>query len=309
MKAKEENISRTFIWLKAFRLHTLPLAFACIAMGSFLAYSTGVFHPIIALFSFFTALCLQILSNLANDYGDSKHGADNPDRIGPKRMVQIGKITIKQIKTGILAFILLSFISGVCLLILSIANIGYKGAMVLFVLGLISIGAAVAYTASRKPYGYRGLGDLSVFIFFGLVGVYGSFYVQTGSSPATLLLPAIGMGLLCAGVLNVNNMRDIEADAKANKITIPIKIGLKNAKIYHWLLLVIPIILFGIYMMYFIKNYWQLAFMAPVILFIINGLGVTKSNTPEEINPYLKRLVISILVFTASYGVSWLISY
>jgi len=307
MTSEKANISRTAVWLKAFRLHTLPLAFACIGLGNFLAYANGTFHAVIAIFTFLTALFLQILSNLANDFGDSKHGADNEDRLGPKRMVQSGMITMNQIKTGIVIFMLLSLVSGVILLILSIAGIGYKGAMVLFVLGLFSIGAAVAYTASRKPYGYRGLGDLSVFIFFGLVAVFGSFYVQSGQAPFILLLPSIAMGLLCTAVLNVNNMRDIEADIKANKVTIPIKLGLKNAKIYHWILLTLPIVLFAIYMMGVTLQFWRLLFLIPAVLFIINGIEVNKSNTPEALNPFLKRLAISIMVFTICYGIGLII--
>jgi 1,4-dihydroxy-2-naphthoate octaprenyltransferase len=300
---EEKNISRTKVWLKAFRLHTLPLAFACISMGNFLVYKTGKFQPSIAILTFATTLCLQILSNLANDFGDSKHGADNNDRKGPQRMVQSGMITISQIKTGILVFIILSLLCGISLIVLSIANIWYQGAMILFVLGLLSIGAAYAYTASKKPYGYRGLGDISVFIFFGLVSVIGSYYLQAGTIPAMVLLPAIGMGMLCTGVLNVNNIRDIEADKAANKVTIPVKIGMKKAKVYHWLLMTVPIVLFAIYILASSTNYLQILFMAPAILFIMNAMGVSKSYKPEEINPYLKKLAISTLVFSVCYGV------
>jgi 1,4-dihydroxy-2-naphthoate polyprenyltransferase len=302
-----DSLSRTTVWLRAFRLHTLPLAIACIALGNFLAYSAGIFHPVIALLTFVTAICLQILSNLANDYGDTKHGADNTERTGPKRMVQSGMITTDQIKMGILVFMMLSLLCGVFLLVLSIENIGYKGAMALFVLGLLSIAAAVGYTASRKPYGYHGLGDFSVFIFFGIIGVYGSYFLQTGEWPATLLLPAIAMGFLCTAVLNINNIRDREADEQANKKTIPVKIGLDNAKIYHWLLLAGAIILFGIYMFHHLVNTWQYLFMIPSILFLINGYGVSKSKKPVDINPYLKQLVISILIFTVTYGLSFIV--
>jgi 1,4-dihydroxy-2-naphthoate polyprenyltransferase len=302
-----DSLSRTTVWLRAFRLHTLPLALACIALGNFLAYASGIFHPVIAVLTFVTAICLQILSNLANDYGDTRHGADNQDRTGPKRMVQSGMITTDQIKMGILVFMMLSLLCGVFLLVLSIENIGYKGAMALFVLGLLSIAAAIGYTASRKPYGYRGLGDFSVFVFFGIIGVYGSYFLQTGEWPALLLLPAISMGLLCTAVLNVNNIRDIEADEQAKKRTIPVRIGLNNAKVYHWFLLLIPIVFFTAYMSNHLSGNWQYLFMIPAILFVINGYGVSKSNKPVDINPYLKQLVISILIFTVVYGLSFVI--
>jgi 1,4-dihydroxy-2-naphthoate octaprenyltransferase len=299
------NVSRTSVWLKAFRLQTLPLAFACILLGNLLAYHSANFQYLIGVLSLVTALCLQILSNLANDYGDAKNGADNEKRTGPKRMVQSGLITIRAIKNCIIIFTFLSLVSGVSLIIISVENVGYHGAMVLFLLGIFAIGAAIAYTASRKPYGYRGLGDISVFIFFGLVAVLGSYYLQSGQLHPMVILPSMAMGLLCTGVLNVNNIRDIEADTLANKRTIPVKIGLKNAKLYHWMLMLAPIALFSSYLVHYTTNYTQLIFMLPAVLFIVNGFGVSKSNTPEETNPYLKRLAIAILLFSISYGLSF----
>jgi 1,4-dihydroxy-2-naphthoate octaprenyltransferase len=298
------NPSRTTVWLQAFRLHTLPLALAGIALGNFIAYSAGLFHPGIAALTLMTAICLQILSNLANDYGDTRHGADSEERSGPARMVQSGHISSRQIKGGILVFILLSLACGCFLLFLSLKNIGVKGAMSLFLLGLASIAAAIAYTASKKPYGYRGLGDLSVFIFFGLVAVYGSFFLQTGNWEGAILLPATGMGLLCAAVLNVNNVRDIEADARANKRTIAVQLGLNKAKIYHWSLLLSGIACFIVYIFEVYQNALQFLFLLPLLLFIWNGYGVWKSKTPQQINPYLKQLVLSIFFFTICFGLA-----
>src|SRR5207249_4073135 len=157
---------------------------------------------------------LQILSNLANDYGDSRHGADNELRAGPKRAVQSGAISIKSIKVGVLVFALLSFFSGCLLLLYSLQNISYYAVMIFFMLGLIAIAASIAYTATKQPYGYRGWGDFSVFIFFGLLAVYGTFFLQTGMLITLALLPAAAMGFLSAAVLNVNNIRDIEADIR-----------------------------------------------------------------------------------------------
>ncbi|MGZ5303696.1 MAG: 1,4-dihydroxy-2-naphthoate octaprenyltransferase, partial [Bacteroidia bacterium] len=219
--------SRTAVWLQAFRLHTLPLAVAAIALGNFVAYDDKKFSLLIAGLTFVTAVCLQILSNLANDYGDAKNGADNPERLGPKRMVQSGMISVEQIKIGIIVFMLLSLISGCTLLIISTKNIGYTGAMGLFLLGILAIAAAIAYTATKRPYGYRALGDVSVFIFFGLLAVAGSYYLQTGNLTPSLLLPAAGMGLLSTGVLNINNIRDLEADERANKRTIALHLGIR----------------------------------------------------------------------------------
>lgn len=295
-------VSRSAIWLQAFRLHTLPLAVASIGLGNFLAYGAGYFHPVIALLTFLTAICLQILSNLANDYGDTKHGADTEDRVGPKRVVQSGLLSPGHIKQGILFFSLLSLVSGCLLLILSIKNIGFFGAMALFVLGLVAIAAAIAYTATKSPYGYKGFGDISVFTFFGVLGVYGSFFLQAGTYPVPVLLPAVAMGLLSAGVLNINNIRDIEGDMRARKITVANQLGLANAKLYHWSLLLSAIVLLSVYMLCIMRSGYQLLFLIPAVLFIINGIGVSRSTVPQQINPYLKQLVISILIFTLSYG-------
>jgi 1,4-dihydroxy-2-naphthoate octaprenyltransferase len=294
--------SRTAVWLQAFRLHTLPLAVAAIALGNFVAYDDMMFSPLISGLTFITAICLQILSNLANDYGDAKHGADNPERLGPKRMVQSGMISGEQIKAGVVIFMLLSLLSGCILLILSVKNIGYTGAMGLFLLGILAIAAAIAYTATKKPYGYRALGDFSVFIFFGLLAVAGSYYLQTGNLTPHLLLPATGMGLLSTGVLNINNIRDLEADEKANKKTIALHLGIRNAKFYHWILLLSGFVCFAAYMYLHLTSPYQYLFLIPGILLIINALGVQKSLQPQEINPSLKQLVISTLIFTISFG-------
>ncbi len=293
--------SRLAVWINTLRLHTLPLALACIALGEFLSYKIQ-FKPIIAVLTFLTAILLQILSNLANDYGDAKNGADTPNRIGPQRMVHTGHITHKQIKNAIIFVIVLSVISGIWLLIESLDNIGYTGAMILFLIGLFAIAAAIAYTATKKPYGYRGLGDISVFLFFGLVAVAGSYFLQTGEISNTILVPAVGMGFLCTSVLNINNIRDIESDKLAHKNTIPVKIGLQNAKIYHWLLLTVPIILFS---SLGILHSWLgvIIFIFPSLLLIFNGIGVSLSKKPADLIPFLKQLVISIFIFAICYGI------
>ncbi len=271
-------------------------------MGNFVAYDDEKFNVLIAALTILTAVSLQILSNLANDYGDAKHGADNPERLGPKRMVQSGMISGDEIKTGIVIFMLLSLLSGCTLLILSINNIGYTGAMGLFLLGILAIAAAIAYTATKKPYGYRALGDASVFIFFGLLAVAGSYYLQAGALKPSLLLPAMGMGLLSTAVLNINNIRDLEADERANKRTVALHLGIRNAKLYHWFLLLGGFLSFLYYLYLHHTSAVQYLFLIPGILFIFNGFGVQKSHQPHQINPYLKQLVISTLIFTLSFG-------
>jgi len=292
---------RIVVWISAFRLHTLPLALASIGLGTLLAYRNH-FKVSIAVFSFMSAILLQVLSNLANDYGDTKHGADGPNRIGPKRMVNSGQISRKEIKTGIVVVMILSLLSGIILLWTSLDNIGYTGAMVLFLIGIAAIFGAIAYTATPKPYGYMGLGDISVFLFFGIVAVAGSYYLQTGSVPPLVWLPAAGMGMLCTGVLNINNMRDIASDTLANKRTIPVKIGLRNAKIYHWILLMAPVILFVAYGI-LVDNYHWVIGISMVFLLLRNGWAVSFSESPADLAPQLKWLSISIFIFALFYGV------
>jgi 1,4-dihydroxy-2-naphthoate octaprenyltransferase len=297
------SVSRTGVWLQAFRLHTLPLAVAAIAMGNFMAWADGKLDPVITGLTMLTAISLQILSNLANDYGDTRHGADNPERVGPRRMVQQGMISVDDIKKGVLIFTLISLLSGSFLLIVSLKNIEVFGAMALFVLGILAIAAAIAYTATKNPYGYRALGDLSVFIFFGLISVLGSYFLQTGILTAWVLLPAAGMGLLCTGVLNINNIRDIEADAQANKSTVAVRLGLRKAKVYHWLLLIAATLCFASFMYLRGGSSMRYLFLVPALLFILNAYGVSNSRQPHDINPYLKGLVLSILAFTVIYGI------
>ena len=301
MMEEVKRKSRIVVWIKASRLHTLPLALASIGLGTLLAYRTH-FKASIAVFTFITAILLQILSNLANDYGDTKHGADSEARVGPKRMVHSGQISRSEIKAGIAVVMILSLISGIILLLSSLDNIGYSGAMILFAIGIVAIVAAVAYTATPKPYGYMGLGDISVFLFFGIVAVAGSYYLQTGSVPLLVLLPASGMGMLCTAVLNINNMRDIESDAQTNKKTIPVKIGLRNAKIYHWVLLMVPVILFAVYGILVDNYHWVLG-IGMVFLLLRNGWAVSFSEGPADLAPQLKWLSISIFIFAIYYGV------
>ncbi len=290
------------IWLQAFRLHTLPLAFASIGMGNFLAASSGHFSLGILILTIFTAVNLQILSNLANDFGDTRHGADNERRVGPKRAVQSGNLSIFKIKKGIIIFVGLSLISGLGLLSLSASKIGYEATAVLLIIGLLSIAAAIAYTATKSPYGYSGLGDLSVLLFFGIVGVGGSYFLQVGTLGGAIIFPALAVGLLCTGVLNINNMRDIESDAEAGKRTVALRLGHAKAKLYHWSLLLGAMICILIYSLESFRFHYQYWFLLPSLLFITNGWSVYNSREPIQLNPFLKQLAFSTLIFSLMYG-------
>ncbi len=290
-------------WITAFRLRTLPLALASIGMGSFLAYGDGAFSWKIFALASLTTIFLQVLSNLANDYGDSVHGADSADRKGPARMVQSGTITVEKMRLAIGILITLSLISGLGLIYVSV-GLHWEVFLFFLVLGILAIMAAVYYTAGRKPYGYAGLGDLSVVLFFGIVGVLGVYYLYRQNLEWAHLLPGISCGVFAAGVLNVNNIRDIESDRKAGKYSIPVRIGRANAIIYHGILLATGWVAAVLYTLLNFQTPWQFAYLLCLPLFIINLRGVARKQDPAELDPYLKQMALSTLVFVLFFGVS-----
>jgi 1,4-dihydroxy-2-naphthoate octaprenyltransferase len=287
-------------WLKAFRLRTLPLALSCIAMGGFLAASSGAFQWNIFLFSIITTIFLQILSNLANDYGDSVHGADSADRKGPSRAVQSGAISPDQMKTAIIIFVALCLASGVSLLLISF-GLNWSAILFFFGLGVLSILAAIAYTVGKKPYGYAGLGDFSVLIFFGLIGVMGSNYLFTKQLDWIHVLPALSCGFFSMGVLNINNIRDIQSDRNAGKFSIPVRIGRESAIMYHWFLLAGGMLSALVFALLTYQSPLQLIFLLSFPFFIVNGVTVQRKPS-DQLDPYLKQLALSTLVFVLLFG-------
>jgi 1,4-dihydroxy-2-naphthoate polyprenyltransferase len=297
-------VSSAQIWIKAFRLRTLPLAVSCIAMGGFLASEAGVFRWDIFLLCVLTTIFLQILSNLANDYGDSIHGADSIHRKGPSRAVQSGAVTKAQMRNAVIIFVLLSLTSGISLLIVAFGA-EWKAIFFFLGLGILSILAAIAYTVGKKPYGYVGLGDVSVLLFFGFVGVLGSYYLFTKTITVYEMLPALSCGLFSIAVLNINNIRDIESDRKAGKFSIPVRIGKDKAVVYHWFLLIAGIISAITYTVLTFSSAWQLLFLLTLPLFVKNARAI--NNRPSnELDPYLKHMAITTLLFVLAFGVGLL---
>ena len=231
------NQSKTSAWLKAMRLRTLPLALASTITGVSLAAYFGAENWLVAMLTGLTTVLLQVNSNLANDYGDFLRGTDSDDRLGPVRALQSGVLNSAEMKRAIVLFSILSFLSGCFLLYLAPVGIMAKG--VLLFAGVMAIYASIKYTAGSNPYGYRGLGDISVMVFFGILGVLGAFYIQTNTMPWSMILPAIGLGAFSAGVLNINNTRDRVSDIKAGKITLAVKLGAENARRYQVLLMAV----------------------------------------------------------------------
>ncbi|MCJ8164867.1 1,4-dihydroxy-2-naphthoate polyprenyltransferase [Pontibacter sp. E15-1] len=295
------------VWISAFRPRTLPLALSCIGMGGFMAAAQGVFNGTIVALCVLTTLFLQILSNLANDYGDSKHGADSVHREGPKRAVQAGHIKAAHMKKGMVVFSLLSLVSGLLLLWVAFGAEGLLFFVVFLVLGLAAIWAAINYTAGDKPYGYAGLGDLFVFVFFGLVGVLGTYFLQAQALEAVVILPALICGFFSTAVLNVNNIRDIKSDALAGKRSIPVRLGPKRARLYHLALLLGGVLSAAVYVALNFYSVWQLLFVLALPLVLANGINVRRKQTSQQLDPYLKQMALTTLLFVLLFGIGQVI--
>ena len=300
-------------WIKAARLRTLPLSMSGIIMGSFIARwklleQGKTWDWTIFALALLVTLLYQVLSNFANDYGDGVKGTDQ-NRIGEaeQRAVASGKITAKQMRNAVILFSVLSLVATLLLL--------YKAFFPNFInefytfigLGVACILAAIGYTVGKKPYGYLGLGDIMVFIFFGLVSVCGSYFLFTKSFDWDILLPASAIGLLSAGVLNLNNMRDIENDEKSGKKTLALRLGFKNAMIYEMVILMLPPILVLIYMMI---NHLQeqgkyYAFIFFVTIFPLTSLRrkIIAVKEPKELDPFLKQVGIITLLMSVLVAV------
>jgi 1,4-dihydroxy-2-naphthoate polyprenyltransferase len=226
-------------WIHAARPRTLPLAFSSTLLGSLLAWHDRPFKVSVFILALLTTLFLQILSNLANDYGDSVNGMDNEHRVGPQRTVQSGAISRKAMLAAIIVTSTLALITGILLIAFGFDFSLSPTVIIFFLLGLASLAAAIKYTVGKNPYGYRGFGDLFVYIFFGLTGVLGTYFLHTGSIPWMMLLPASAIGFLSTAVLNLNNMRDVEGDARSGKRTLVVIMGNDKAHYYHLLLIVV----------------------------------------------------------------------
>jgi 1,4-dihydroxy-2-naphthoate octaprenyltransferase len=293
-------------WLSAIRLRTLPLALSSIGMGGFLAAAAAKFDWSIFLLCCLTTIFLQILSNLANDYGDSVNGADHEGRKGPQRAVQSGTISMQQMKAAVILLSVLSLASGITLLWLSL-EWNLNEFLFFLGLGMLCILAAIAYTVGKKPYGYAGLGDISVLIFFGLVGVLGSAYLMTKTFLWVDVLPALSCGLFSVAVLNINNVRDIESDKAAGKFSVPVRIGKQKAAVYHSYLLLIGICTSLVYVILNFRSALQLLFLL-VFPILVKIMLAVKNEPSEKLDPWLKRMALTTLAFVILFGVGLLYS-
>jgi len=293
-------------WIQAMRLRTLPLAASCILAGAAAAQTQGEINGLVLTLTLATTFLLQILSNLANDYGDYSHGVDNEQRVGPTRAMQSGAISQAQMKRALVLTTLITLLSGLSLLwIVFSPKAQFIQALLMLLLGVAAIAAAIKYTVGSNPYGYRGLGDLFVFLFFGPVGVMGTSYLLSGELVAEHLLLAITTGFYSTAVLNLNNLRDHVNDAASGKQTLVVKMGFRNGKVYQTILILTGSLSLCCWI--FLNAQSTFAWI-PVFAALgqcVLLLTVWKTRQPALLDPLLKKVAILsllsslLLVFTS----------
>ncbi len=290
----QHSISRTQAWLESLRPKTLPLGLIAIVTGSALAYWTGHFELPIALLAILTAGTLQILSNLANDYGDAVKGTDTEERLGPLRGMQKGVIPPAQMKKALIINVIISCVSGIALIIVACKK--PEDAIGFLVMGLLAIVAAITYTVGKRPYGYMGLGDISVLIFFGWLSVIGTYYLQANAFNIVTLLPATACGLLSVAVLNINNMRDLENDIQAGKNTLAVRLGASGSRIYHTCVIAIAIICLIVFTLVYMHRWTAWLFLLAVPMLLLHIKRVNADLSGEAMRPLLEHMVKAALL-------------
>ncbi|EPM5305998.1 1,4-dihydroxy-2-naphthoate polyprenyltransferase [Cronobacter sakazakii] len=306
MNTSTHAVNRTQAWLESLRPRTLPLAFSAILVGSALASWQGYFDPVITLLALLTAGLLQILSNLANDYGDAVKGSDQPDRLGPLRGMQKGAITAPQMKRAIQLTVALICISGLALVYVACRSMA--DVLGFLALGALSILAAITYTVGTRPYGYMGLGDVSVLIFFGWLSVLGSWYLQAHTLIAPVWLPATACGLLAAAVLNINNLRDIDSDRRNGKNTLAVRLGLVVARRYHVALLAGALVCLAAFNLLWLHSLWGWLFLLASPLLARQARFVLRETEPAAMRPMLERTVKAALLVNLLFIIGLIVS-
>jgi len=293
-------------WIEAARLRTLPLSVSGIIVGSMYALRatdsvetpTDVFSWTIFGFAILTTLGLQVLSNFANDYGDGVKGTDNEDRVGPKRAIQSGVISPQAMKSALVITSLLTLFSAIALIYVAFGESNLVYSLFYLVLGIMAIISAIRYTVGKSAYGYHGYGDIFVFVFFGLVSTLGVNFLYSKQFDFLLVLPAVAIGLLSVGVLNLNNMRDQASDTKSGKNTLVVKMGAEKAKKYHFFLIVtamVSVVVFAILSDYHFDQYLFLLAYIPLTKHLIT---VSKNQNPKLLDPELKKVALSTFLLS-----------
>ncbi|WP_339756311.1 1,4-dihydroxy-2-naphthoate octaprenyltransferase [uncultured Winogradskyella sp.] len=294
-------------WLSAMRLRTLPLSVSGIILGTSFAYYNGHFSWLVLVLAILTTMSLQVLSNLANDYGDGVKGTDNEERVGPERAIQSGEITPDEMLDAIKFNIIVVIILTISLIWAAFGPANFLFLLLFIFLGGLSVYAALNYTMGDSPYGYRALGDVFVFVFFGLLSTIGSYLLYMHTIDHVVIFPAIALGLLSVGVLNLNNMRDIYSDASAGKITMAVKLGLDRAKKYHYFLIIGAMIITVVFsILYYVEPYNFLYLLAFIPL-VIHVKKMKAAKQPDDFDSQLKVLALSTFLFALLLGIGYIL--
>jgi len=314
-------MSKLKAWISAARLRTLPLSVSGIIVGSSMFnnniinaessfdYQVGFggksvlfSETLIFWLAIATTLGLQILSNFANDYGDGVKGTDNEDRVGPMRALQSGAISRIEMFRGIVITAIITLMLAMLLIYFSFGKENFMYSIFFFLLGLTAIAAAIKYTMGTTAYGYRGLGDVFVFIFFGLVSVVGCYFLFTKNLHWLVFLPATAIGFLSAAVLNLNNMRDHDNDKKAGKNTIVVKMGIAKAKKYHYTLILGALTTMLVFTYFTYQKYSNLLFLIAFIPLIIHLIKVVTTKNATNLDPELKKVALSTFLLAILFS-------
>lgn len=299
-------MSKFSSYVKSMRFRTLPLSLAGVCLGIMLAAADYSVSWKVAVLVMLTTVCLQILSNVSNELGDTLSGVDGSGREGPQYSLGEGGLTVKEVKRFVVVMAVACALSGLLMLQASFGTLFALEPICLIVLGAAAIGAAIKYTLGKNPYGYRGLGDMSVFIFFGIVSVLGSYFVMSHAFPYwIMLLPAVSIGCFSVAVLNVNNIRDIDSDAGL-RVTTPMRIGVKRAKIYQTVLIVSGWLCLVAFNLLRFPDVWHWLYFITLPLFVAHLHGVwTRSG--KALDPMLPLLVISTFLLSLLMGFGYLV--
>lgn len=287
--------SKAGAWLMAIRPQTLPAAVGPVLVGLGVAIGLGVFEPGPAVAAFAVALLLQVASNLANDLFDFRKGADTEDRLGPPRAAAMGLLSERELTVGMAVVVALAGLVGLYLV--------WVGGLVILVLGIAAVISAFAYTGGPWPYGYHGLGEVFVFIFFGLVAVAGTAYLQTLTWEPLSFAAAVPVGALIAAILVVNNLRDIDGDRAAGKHTLAVRLGTRGAVLEYDVLLALAVAVPVLLWLLGATSAWVLLALLAMPLAVPLLRVVHAGGDPRRLNPVLKGTARLSLAFSALFAV------
>ncbi|MBC8256689.1 MAG: 1,4-dihydroxy-2-naphthoate polyprenyltransferase [Candidatus Marinimicrobia bacterium] len=285
-------------WILAARIKTLPAGISPVLLGTALSYHDGLFHLFIFFMTLLAAGLIQIGANFANDVYDFQKGSDRDDRLGPTRATQSGLITPDKMKQGMWRIFALAIFVGFYL--------AYIGGWPIVVIGLTSITAGIAYTGGPYPLGYHGWGDLFVFIFFGLIAVPGTYFLQTGYITNYSLLLGVAMGMLSTAILVVNNIRDMDTDIITEKKTLAVRLGKSFSQIEFSILVIIPFII-PLCMWWNTRDNMSLLITLFALPIAINLIIQLNSKTGRKLNNVLAGTARFLFIFTILFSLGLII--